>query len=110
MTRSLTLSSLFLFGLLSACASPDAGECPVDLDELAPLVSDLQLAEALATEVPVLVRDSMREVYFDNILAEYDTDRHTFDSLTWIVRSEPDWVDKLYTKVGVLLAKDEIED
>lgn len=98
------ISALFL---LTTCASPDAGECPVDLVELAPLVADLQLAEALATEIPVPVRDSMREVYFDNILAEYGTDRRAFDSLTWIVRSEPAWVNELYTKVGVVLAKEE---
>jgi len=108
MIRRTTLPFL-AFCLFTTCASPDAGKCPVDLDKLAPIVSDLQLAEALATEIPVPVRDSMREVYFNNVLAEYDTDRHSFDSLTWIVRSEPAWINELYTKVGVLLAKEEVK-
>lgn len=108
--NSRTSFPLLALFLLTTCASPDAGECPVDLNKLAPLVSDLQLAEALATEIPVPVRDSMREVYFDNVLAEYDTDRRSFDSLTWIVRSEPAWVNALYTKVGVLLAKEEVSN
>lgn len=98
---------LLVLCLLTSCASPDAGECPVDLDKLAPLVSDLQLAEALTTEIPVPVRDSMRDVYFDNVLAQYNSDRRSFDSLTWIVRREPAWVNELYTKVGVLLAKED---
>lgn len=101
---------LLALHLFTSCASPDAGECPVDLDKLAPLVSDLQLAEALTTEIPVPVRDSMREVYFDNVLTEYGSDRRSFDSLTWIVRSEPAWVNELYTKVGVLLAKEEVSN
>jgi predicted metal-dependent HD superfamily phosphohydrolase len=109
MTRR-TLLPLFALYLLTSCASPDAGKCPVDLDELAPLIADLQLADALTTEVPVNVRDSMREVYFDNVLAQYGSDRRSFDSLTWIVRTEPAWVDELYTKVGVLLAKEEVEN
>jgi|GEM_PF-2005518 len=108
MTRRLRFP-IFLLCALTTCASPDAGECPVDLDELAPLVSDLQLAEAMTSEIPVIIRDSMRAVYFANVLAEYDTDQRTFDSLTWIVRREPAWIDSLFTRVGVLLLKKEVE-
>lgn len=105
-----TLPPLLALALLTTCASPDAGKCPVDLDELALLVSDLQLADALTAEVPVIIRDSMREVYFNNILTQYNTDRRALDSITWIVRKEPAWVDDLYTRVGVLLAREEVEE
>ena len=101
---------LLLVGMLSSCTSPDAGPPPVDLEFLAPLVADLQVAEALSTEVPILVRDSIKEVFFDRVLADHHTDRATFDSLTWIIREEPSWVDSLYGKVSVILAKKKADD
>jgi len=106
MTRFFALSLLFL---LTRCASPSAGPPPVDLDELAPMMADLHVADALATEVPVLIRDSIKQVYFDQVLKDYSMNEATFDSLTWIVRQEPEWVDSLYTKIGVLLAKMEVD-
>lgn len=102
MTRLIALS---LSLLLSGCASPDAGPPPVDLDRLSLVMTDLQIAEALGTEVPVLIRDSIKQVYFNRVLEDHGMSEATFDSLTWIVRKEPAWVDSLYTRVGELLAK-----
>ncbi|MFK8162916.1 MAG: hypothetical protein AB8H12_10685 [Lewinella sp.] len=101
--------ALSLFLLLTSCISPDVGPPPVDLDEFAPMMADLQVAEALATEVPVIIRDSIKQVYFTRVLADYGMNEATFDSLTWMIRKEPVWIDSLYTKVGVLLAKLEAE-
>jgi hypothetical protein len=106
MTRFFALSLLLL---LTQCASPNAGPSPIDLDDLAPMMADLHVADALATEVPVLIRDSIKQVYFDQVLKDYSMNEATFDSLTWIVRQEPEWVDSLYTKIGVLLAKMEVD-
>jgi hypothetical protein len=69
------------------------------------MMADLHVADALATEVPVLIRDSIKQTYFNQVLKDYSMSEATFDSLTWIVRQEPEWVDSLYTKIGVLLAK-----
>ncbi|MEM6769830.1 MAG: hypothetical protein AAF597_04510 [Bacteroidota bacterium] len=101
---------LFLPLLLHSCAKPGPGLPPPEAELLAPVVADLQLAEALSSEVPVLVRDSMRNVIYDLTLADHDLDRATFDSLLWIVRAEPEWVDSLYSRVGVILAAREAED
>lgn len=68
------------------------------------------MAEALTGEIPVLVRDSLRNLMYDSVLADHNLDRLTFDSLLWIVRAEPIWVDSLYTKVGELLTKVELEN
>ncbi|SEP96542.1 hypothetical protein [Neolewinella agarilytica] len=102
--NKLTTLLLFLI-ILASCAEPGAGEPPVNIRELAPVVADLQLAEAITAEIPVLVRDSMREVYYDRTLAENDISRAEFDSLLWIVRQEPAWVDSLYTQVGEILSR-----
>lgn len=106
MTR-LTLLCFLLS--LTACTNPKAGDCPVDLDRMAPLMTELHLAEALATEVPALVKDSMQKVYFNKVLEDYQLSRESFDSLMWIVRQEPVWVDSLYARVGVALARMETE-
>ncbi len=99
----------FVFLLFQACSDSVPGEPPVDLDALAPLVADMQLAEGLATEVPIIVRDSMREVYFERTLSAYGSNRAEFDSLLWLVRQEPRWVDSLYSRVGVIITRQQAE-
>ena len=100
--------SVLLFALLlgtCGCANPMAGPPPTDLDELAPIIADLQLVEALNGEMPVVLRDSLREAYYDKVLADHGTDRATVDSLMWLVRQEPEWMDSLYTQVGEILGR-----
>lgn len=92
-----------------ACAKPGPGEPPFNLERLAPLIAELQIAEGITNEVPVVVRDSMRQVYYDAVLHEFSTNRTEFDSLLWLVRQEPAWVDSLYTKVGDILSKRQAE-
>lgn len=106
MKRFFALTLLFL---MTGCASPDAGPPPVDLEILAPIIAELQLADALSTEVPVLVRDSIKKEYYSRVLGDHQMNQATFDSLTWIIRQEPTWIDSLYTRVGDLLAKLEAE-
>jgi hypothetical protein len=101
--------ALTLLLLMAGCASPDAGSPPVDLDRIAKVMADLQIADALGTEVPVLIRDSVKQVYFHRVLEDHQLNLDAFDSLTWIVRQEPAWIDSLYTRVGDLLAKMEAE-
>lgn len=96
--------------LLVACADPGPGDPPVDLMSLAPVIADLQVGESIVGEVPVLLRDSMRTVYYESILAEHGHTREEFDSLLWIVRREPAWVDSLYSAAGNIIATRIAED
>lgn len=105
-----TILTLLLACLLVSCINSGPGLPPPEADYLAPIVADLQLAEALASEVPVLIRDSMRQVFYDQTLADHNLDRVGFDSLLWKVRAEPSWVDSLYSRVGVILAEKEALD
>lgn len=101
---------MFLLLLLFAgCAQPGPGEPPVALEDFAPLIAELQIAEGLTNEIPVVVRDSMREVYYDAVLTDFATNRAEFDSILWLVRQEPEWVDSLYVRVGDILAKRQAE-
>ena len=103
--------AVFVVSLLltTACAKLGPGPPPVDADFLAEVIADLHLAQALSDQVPVVLRDSMEVVYFDKVLADYDLTRPEFDSLMWIVRREPAWIDTVYTRAGVRVSRDLVE-
>ena len=109
----MTLPARVLVGLLSLvllrCASLDPGPPPVDPDLLAPILVDLHLAQALAGEVPLVVRDSIQAVYYDRVLADYDLSRESFDSMLWLVRQEPQWIDTIYARAGAIVATRMVE-
>jgi len=105
MSRFLLLSLLAL--MFASCVNGGPGAPPPEAQQLVPVVADLQLAEAITSEIPALIRDSMRQVLYDRTLADHNLDRTTFDSLLWIVRAEPSWVDSLYSRVSVVLAEKE---
>jgi hypothetical protein len=102
MTRWLTVP-IFLF--LLGCANVDPGPPPVDVDLLATVVAELNLAQSVSSQAPVIVRDSIQAVYFDEVLADHDLTRPEFDSLMWIVREEPVWVDTIYSRAGEIVAR-----
>ena len=101
-----------LFALLftGACANVIPGPPPVDTAQLAQVLAELHLAESLVAEVPVVVRDSIQSVYYEAVLADYGYTRAEFDSIMWIIRSEPIWIDSLYTQAGVIVARDMVEE
>lgn len=103
--------AVFVVSLLivAACAKPGPGSPPVDADFLSEVIADLHLAQALSDQVPVVLRDSMETVYFEKVLADYGLTRQEFDSLIWIVRSEPAWIDTIYTRAGVRVSRDIVE-
>ena len=103
MTYRALLLSLTL--ALAACADFNPGPPPVDVGAFGALIAELQLAEAAAAEVPVLVRDSMQAVFFDSVLADHGYSRAEFDSIMWQIRAEPLWIDSVYTRAGEIVAR-----
>ncbi|PPK88110.1 hypothetical protein CLV84_1074 [Neolewinella xylanilytica] len=95
--------------LTAGCANVIPGPPPVDVDRLAQTIAELQLAESLVTEVPVIIRDSMQTVYYESILADHGFTPEEFDSVMWIIRSEPIWIDSVYTKAGVIVSREMVE-
>lgn len=95
--------------VLAGCAQVDPGPPPVDTARIGQTLGDLQLAEALVAEVPVLVRDSMQTVYYDSVLADHGYTRQEFDSIMWIIRQEPAWIDSVYTRAGEIVSREMIE-
>jgi hypothetical protein len=95
--------------LCCGCAESGPGPPPVDAPFLAQVVADLHLAQSLINEVPIAVRDSMQAAYYDSTLAEHGLTRAEFDSLMWIVRREPAWVDSVYTRAGAIVATEMVE-
>ena len=99
---------LFFFAvlaLLGSCARSGPGPPPVDLDQLAPVVTDVQLAEVLSNELPTVVRDSLAVVFYVNALADHGYDSVRFKEEMWEVRREPEWVDSLLLRVEEEIAR-----
>ena len=81
----------------------------VEVHEITPVIAEMQLAEALTGEVPVVVRDSMREVYMQSILKEHGLNQEEFDSIMWLVRQEPIWIDSVYSKAGEIISRMQVD-
>lgn len=97
---------LLLLPLLLVGCTPDSiGPAPVDVERLALTLVDLQLAEALKSEIPAVLRDSMQTVYEDNVLADHEFTRASFDSTMWIIRKEPEWINEVFSRVNDEIAR-----
>lgn len=96
---------LACLGLLISCAEPDAGPTPAEVQELAPLLADLHLLEAMINELPVGLRDSIRQDWYRQTLDDHQMSFATFDSLSWLMRSEPEWIEHTYRDVQEELAR-----
>ena len=107
--RPVSLLPLLIALLTVGCADINPGPPPVEAERLARVVADLTIAQSLVAQVPILVRDSMQTVYYENVLADHGLTRPEFDSLMWIVRSEPAWIDSIYTHAGSLVSREMLE-
>lgn len=92
------------------CGRGKPGPPPIDTELISRVVADLSLAQALIAQVPILVRDSMQSVYHDSVLADYGLTRSEFDSIMWIVRREPLWIDSVYTRAGDIVSRELAEE
>ncbi|MEM7572482.1 MAG: DUF4296 domain-containing protein [Bacteroidota bacterium] len=91
--------------LLVACAEPNAGPTPAEVQKLAPILAELHLLEALINELPLSLRDSMRVEWYQNVLSDQQMTLAELDSLSWLMRSEPEWLESTYREVQEELAR-----
>jgi hypothetical protein len=101
---------LVLLAVCCGCAQRDADPPPFDVARVARVVADLHVAQSLINEIPLAVRDSMQAIYYDSTLAQYELTRPEFDSLMFVVRQEPAWVDSVYTRAGEIVATEMVRD
>lgn len=94
------LPAVFFLG----CRPNDKELPPVDVERLSELVADLHLMEGMSVEIPITLRDSMKAIYTERVLADHDFTAAEFDSLMWIVRSEPIWMESFFEAVSDRLA------
>ncbi|MCP9234799.1 DUF4296 domain-containing protein [Lewinella sp. JB7] len=100
---------LGILPLLIGCANVNPGPPPVDTARMSLVLADLHVTQALSGEVPVLVRDSMEAVFYDAVLADHGLTRQEFDSIMWILRQEPVWIDSVYSKAGEIVSRKMLE-
>lgn len=99
---------IFLLGML-ACQPRDP-ELPIAEETLVPMLKDIQLAESMIKEQNYLIQDSLIDSYYGIICRTYDVKQADLDSTLAILRREPAMMDKVYTKVLEVLAKEEVSE
>ncbi|MGB3548173.1 MAG: DUF4296 domain-containing protein [Saprospiraceae bacterium] len=93
-------AALVLLLLVTAACGRSAGEVPLDKDRLAAALADLHLAEGLIQDSPFAFRDSLKEGYYEHVLADHGMTPVELDSLMWIVRSDPRYIEQVYEAVN----------
>ncbi len=98
---------LVLLLLLTIACGTSAGEVPLDKERLAAALADLHLAEGLIQDSPFQFRDSLKGGYYEHVLADHGMTVTELDSLMWIVRSDPRYIEQVYEAVNNRLNLDE---
>jgi hypothetical protein len=93
MRWALLISLIFLLG----CKS-ETIELPIPEEELLPILIDVHLAEAALQNLRGDTKDSMANLYYEQICTIHQVNRKMLDSSITFLRSEPIILEKLYTK------------
>ena len=95
-----------MIGLVSAFGcSQKSKRLPVPESELPALLADLHLAEAIIQNSTAATRDSIADLYYQQIFQLHNLDEADFDSTMAILREDPARLEPVYTKVLEILAE-----
>lgn len=86
------------FSLLVSC-KPRPMRLPVEEDKLIRMLADVHVAEAALQGLLGHTKDSMANVYYDQICSIHGVDRPLFDSALQILQEEPERMEQIYAEV-----------
>ncbi len=92
------LGCLALLGLQVSC-QPRPVRLPVEEDKLILMLADVHVAEAALQGLLGLTKDSMANVYYDQICSIHGVDRLLLDSALQILQEEPERMEQIYAEV-----------
>lgn len=91
----LLLGVLFLLG----CSNNTIPALPIDSEKLVHIMADAYLAEAAAQGYGTEVKDSVLQVYYQQIFTIHGIDQVAFDSAINIVKRHPKLAESVYAAV-----------
>lgn len=92
------LLAFFTILLISlSCTKEEA--LPVEEDKLVEVIRDIHIAEAAIQNLIGVTKDSVGEIYYDQIFEMHDVRKADFDSAMSILRTEPERFGLIYDEV-----------
>jgi hypothetical protein len=92
------LGSFAMLGFLAAC-KPRPARLPLKEDKLVQVLADVHVAEAALQGLLGRTKDSMANVYYDQICIIHGVDRLLFDSAMQILQEDPERMERIYAEV-----------
>jgi len=93
--------------LLSVGSCMEKELVPVtDEEQIVRVLADLHVSEAAAQQFDVTLRDSFREVYYDQIFKIHQIEKEVFEKDLDLLKQNPSQLSTVYDKVIKLLEKD----
>lgn len=85
----------------------DPEDLPVRGEELVDLLVDVHIAEAAMQDLYGTDKDSMAEVYYQQIFYLHEIDAPAFDTTMAVLRRNPDYTARVYRQVMAVLEQRE---
>lgn len=95
---------LFCFILTGSCSTPE-DETQIPDEELVVLLVDLHIAEAATSHLPTDIKDSVTNIYYEQIYRKHEVDSLMFKAQMDKLKKEPGDLKKIYEKVVSELEK-----
>ncbi len=90
--------SLFLFSILS-CKEEAPPPLPFEEEKIISVLSDVHLAEAAIQSLGKAIKDSMSQVYYDQIYEIHGIQKQDFEQLMEMLRNRPGDLKRIYGKM-----------
>ncbi len=100
------LGLLSFLVLLNACISKQTEPLPISQSEVEKLLLDVHVAESAMGQLQNGHRkDSLAELYYNQIAEIHDIDRETLDSCLVILQRNPEMASEIYSNISENLEK-----
>lgn len=85
--------------LLVACTNSNHSKLPIKGEKLIEVLTDVYLAEAAMQTLTEHVKDSLGQIYYQQLFEIHQITKSDFDKTIQLMESDPVLLDKLYAKV-----------
>lgn len=102
------VSTAFLALQLSSCGR-NQDPVAIDEDKLVEVLIDIHIAEAAVQGLRGATKDSMINVYYDQVCEIHEVSREDFETSMEILRNDPKRLEDLYSRIMTEMERQEVE-
>ena len=99
---------IYISFILFSCVEKEK-PLPMEEEVLIPLLVDVHIAEAALQNVSKIYKDSMADIYYDQLAEMHKISREELNETVLLMRTSPEKLNEIYTKVVEELGKREAE-